>query len=303
MSLKKHITAITFGLLSSITSLAALDAHAPQKVMHMPFEWSDASIPLVNIDINGIRQTFSIDTGSNTALHLTRDLMAQLPGLALDSEKHRAIDLAGNVSVNDKFHIPQLFINGMVFKDVKGVSFTPWGLRLTPESSIPNSMVIGLSLFKEKAVLIDYKSQRFSVAESVQDLSINMADDWILLPLRLTPEGIEISVTQEEKQYNMVLDTGATVSVFWRERLKSLVMEIPCRTVLAEVHIEGDIEGCIASVFQLGEAGEKRIKLNAMLLDGAFNQMNADGLIGNNFLQKFAVIIDFPAQQLLIKPF
>ncbi|WP_374700769.1 pepsin/retropepsin-like aspartic protease family protein [Yersinia aleksiciae] len=303
MLLKNHITAITCALLSCVISLATLNAHGAEKVMHMPFEWDEASIPLVNVDINGMRQAFSIDTGSGTALHLTNEFMSQLPGLVLDSGKHRTIDLAGKVSFNDKFHIPLLLINGMTFKDVKGVSFAPWGLNITPDSTIPESMVIGLSLFKEKALLIDYKSQRLSVADSALALGINMADGWLSLPLRLTQEGIEIKVTHDEKQYNMVLDTGATISVFWRERLKSPVTDIPCGAVLAEVRIDGDIDDCVASAFQLGEMGTEGIKLNAILLDGAFKQMDADGLIGNNFLAKFAVVIDFPAQRLLVKPF
>ncbi|CNI66703.1 aspartyl protease family protein [Yersinia bercovieri] len=303
MSLNKHIIAITMTLLTSLLSLAALNATAAEKVMHMPFEWDKTSNPLVKIDINGMRQTFSIDTGSNTGLHLTEEVMAQLPELVIDSEKHRAIDLAGNVSFNDKFHIPQVSINGMTFKDVKGVSFTPWGLTLTPDSSLPDSMVIGLGLFKEKSVMLDYKNQRISVADNTQELGINIADGWLSLPLRLTQEGIKIKVSQDKKQYNMVLDTGATFSVFWKERLSRPVTDIPCRAVLAEVRIEGDIEGCVASAFQLSEMGTEGIKLNAVLLDGSFKQMDADGVIGNNFLHQFAMVIDFPGQQLLIKPF
>nr|CBX70977.1 unknown protein [Yersinia enterocolitica W22703] len=31
--------------------------------------------------------------------------------------------------------------------------------------------------------------------------------------------------------------------------------------------------------------------------------MDTDGLIGNNFLKKFAVVLDFPEKRLLIKKF
>ncbi|SUP70521.1 hypothetical protein [Yersinia kristensenii] len=66
---------------------------------------------------------------------------------------------------------------------------------------------------------------------------------------------------------------------------------------------EMDHEGCEASDFQLNEIGATEIGFNAVLLDGAFNQMDTDGLIGNNFLNEFALVIDFPGQKLHIKKF
>lgn len=295
----KHIIAMTFVLLYSVTTPAALGDIAPQKVMHMPLEWDDTAIPLVNVEINGLRQSFSIDTGSEMGLHLTKEVMVQLPGLVPVEGKHRSIDLAGKVLFNEKFHIPQISINRMIFKDVKGVSFSPWGLTLNPKTAPRNAMVMGLGLFKEKTVLIDYKNQHLSVADNTQALGINMADGWIALPLRLTSEGIELKISKNAKEYNMVLDTGATVSVFWQERLKSSVISHPCQKLIGDI----EMDGCVASDFQLNEVGAKEISFNAVLLDGVFNQMDTDGLIGNNFLNKFAVLIDFPGQKLLIKQF
>ncbi|MFZ1872700.1 MAG: hypothetical protein WAU54_07970, partial [Chania sp.] len=53
--------------------------------------------------------------------------------------------------------------------------------------------------------------------------------------------------------------------------------------------------------FKLDGLGTENIKLNAVLLDGAFEHMETDGLIGNNFFKNFVVLIDFPGQRLLIK--
>ncbi len=81
------------------------------------------------------------------------------------------------------------------------------------------------------------------------------------------------------------------------------IRQVVLKSIDTSLRIDGDIDDCVASAFQLGEMGTEGIKLNAILLDGAFKQMEADGLIGNNFLAKFAVVIDFPAQRLLVKPF
>ena len=295
----KHITTMIFTLLLSAASPPALSATSSGKVMHMPLEWDDTAIPIVNVEINGLRQSFSIDTGSEMGLHLTKEVMAQLPGLVPVEGKRRSIDLTGKVLFNEKFHIPQLSINGMIFKDVKGVSFTPWGLTLNPKTAPRSSMVIGLDLFKDKALLIDYQSQRLSVADNAQALGINIADGWISLPLRITSEGITINVAKNTKEYNMVLDTGATVSVFWQERLKSAVVSLPCQVLIGDI----EMEGCVAADFQLNEKGATGISFNAVLLDGVFKQIDTDGLIGNNFLNEFALLIDFPEQRLLIKKF
>ncbi|MDA5543485.1 MULTISPECIES: aspartyl protease family protein [Yersinia] len=296
----KNITAMTFVLFSALATPTALHAITSEKVMHMPFKWDDTATPIVNIEINGMRQNFMIDTGALIALHLFKDVIAQLPGLIPEPGKHRTTDLTGKVFLNDKFYIPKLSINGMEFKNVKGISVnTPQGMVLNSDSTPPHSMMIGLDLFKGKAVLIDYQKQRLSVADNTQALGINMADGWTSLPLRLTPEGLEIKVVKNAKEYNMLLDTGATVSVFFKERLKSPAVSLSCQTVMKEM----DHKGCVASDFQLNEIGATEIGFNAVLLDGQFNQMDTDGLIGNNFLNEFALAIDFPKQRLLIKKF
>ncbi|MHA7847471.1 pepsin/retropepsin-like aspartic protease family protein [Serratia sp. D1N4] len=292
--LDRHITAMIVVLLFSAISLAV---NATEKVMHIPFQLDDTSLPVTQVDIDGKRQTFSIDTGSSIALHLSKDLMAQLSGLIIDPEKERTTDLTGKIFLNDRFHIPQLSINGMLFKDVKGVSLTPWGMVLIPNGHIPTSMVIGLDLFKGKAVLIDYKGQNLSVADDVQALNVNVSDGWLALPLQLTQEGIVVNVSQRLQRYNMVLDTGASVSVFWKDRLKSSFTRLSCQTVMLEM----DNKGCEATEFKLDGLGTENIKLNAVLLDGAFEHMETDGLIGNNFFKNFVVLIDFPGQRLLIK--
>ncbi|WP_337264414.1 MULTISPECIES: hypothetical protein [unclassified Serratia (in: enterobacteria)] len=288
------LTAMLFVLLSSVLPLVV---NATAKVMQMPFQLDDTSLPVTQIDMAGKRQTFSIDTGSSIALHLSKDVMAQLPGLIIDPEKERTTDLTGKIFLNERFHIPQLSINGMIFNNVQGVSLTPWGMVLIPNGHLPTSMVIGLDLFKGKAVLIDYKAQRLSVADSVQTLGVNVAEGWVALPLRLSQEGIVVNVSHRLQRYNMVLDTGASVSIFWKDRLKSSFSHLPCQLVMAEMNNKG----CAATEFQLDEVGKEDIRLNAVLLDGAFEHMETDGLIGNNFFKNFAVLVDFPGQKLFIK--
>ncbi|MNF48646.1 hypothetical protein D3C84_298980 [compost metagenome] len=62
-----------------------------------------------------------------------------------------------------------------------------------------------------------------------------------------------------------------------------------------------DNEGFQASAFQLKDIETEEVKLDAVLIDGEFDQLEMDGVVGRNFFEKFAVLIDFTAQRLLIK--
>ncbi len=62
-------------------------------------------------------------------------------------------------------------------------------------------MVIGLGLFNNRAVLINYKDQQLSVSAHMQALGIDINDGWIELPLRLTQEGIMVEISQNAQIY------------------------------------------------------------------------------------------------------
>ncbi|MEQ1974708.1 hypothetical protein [Xenorhabdus sp. SGI240] len=297
-SLNKHLTAIILIVFSSVTPGFVTDSMAAEEVIHIDFQFDEFSIPIANLEIDGKKQNLMFDTGSSRGFHLTKEFMSEIPGLEIDPEKARSTDVTGKVYFNDQFNIPKLSINGMIFKDITGVSLKPWGVTLLgKEKKLPTSMVIGLGLFEDKVILIDYKKQRLSVSDHLQALSVNISDGWNELPLRLTQEGIAVKVSQNAKSYNMILDTGASASVFWRTRLQSPPVILPCGALREDLANEE----CTVSAFQLDEAGANAIKLNSLLVDGEFNQLNADGLIGNNFFNQYAVLIDFPGKRLFIK--
>ncbi len=185
----------------------------------------------------------------------------------------------------------------MLFKNVCGMSLTPWGLYLNENKNLPTTMAIGLGLFKDRVILLDYKNNRLLVSEYFPALGINVNDGWIELPLKHTHEGIIVKTSQNLNDYNLVLDTASTVSLIWRNRLKPPIVNFSCQHVLKDM----DNKGCVASAFRLVGTGAKKIDVNAVILDGKLDHLGADGLIGNNFFQKYAVLIDFPGKRLFIK--
>ncbi|MDX7988666.1 hypothetical protein FE392_15230 [Xenorhabdus sp. 12] len=276
--------------------------------MHMDFKLDKkTSLPITTIDIDGKQQEFMIDTGSSSGFHLSKAFMSKISGLVIDAEKERSTDITGKTFFNEKFSIPQISINGMIFKNIFGVSLTPWGASMTisdgintqpgVEGNLPENMVIGLGLFKEKVVLIDYKTQKLSVADHLQAFEINTTDGWVELPLNLSKEGIAVKVSQNAKHYNMVLDTGASISFFMKERLSGDAKHLSCQIVYDAL----TNKECVASVFKLDGAGDNDLTINAILMGGEFKQLNFDGLIGYNFIKDHAILIDFLGKKLFIK--
>ena len=270
------ICALTF------TSLA-------EAVIEIPFKLDESAVPMATLNINGQDGEFMLDTGSAFAFHFDQSFIRQVPWLKPLEEKVRTTDLTGEVFLHDKFMFHHVYVNGMNFENVEGVSLIPWGLTLQPDGKRPESMVIGLGLFRQKALLIDYQHRFFSVANRLEDFNIDR-QQWLTLPLTLTHEGIN-------ETFNMLLDTGASHSMLWSKRLNRTDNVFPCKEVIAEL----DYESCRATQINIKSAPSGKINIEAVLVDNVDSQMEAEGLLGTNFLQHHRVLIDFPNQQLLMR--
>lgn len=278
-------------LIFTLASLPLAEA-----VITLPFKMDESALPIVKVNINGKVGEFMMDSGSQSAFHFTQAYMRHMPNLKRLKEKARSSDLTGKVFLNEKFRFHHVYVNDMSFENVEGVSLTPWGLTLLPDGSLPEHMVIGLGLFKQKVLMMDYPQQTFTVANRLSELNI-INGEWLSLPLTISDEGIIIDVTRDNENYKMMLDTGATVSLLWKERIKKTPNTIDCQRVMAEM----DNDNCEATQVHIKDATPGKFNVNALVLEGSFQHMEADGLLGTNFLQNHAVLIDFPSNRLMIR--
>ncbi|MDI9222682.1 aspartyl protease family protein [Pantoea sp. EA-12] len=285
------------GLLrNGILILALASIPLAEAVITLPFNLDESALPIVKVNINGQEGEFMVDSGSQSAFHFTQAYMRHMPNLKRLKEKARTTDLTGKVFLNDKFKFHHVYVNGMSFENVEGVSLTPWGLTLLPDGKRPEHMVIGLGLFKQKVLMMDYPQQTFTVANQFSELNI-INDEWLSLPLTVSDEGIIIDVTHNNENYKMMLDTGATVSLLWKERINETSNTIDCQRVMAEM----DNNNCEATQVHIKDTAPGKFNVNVLVLEGDFQHMKADGLLGTNFLQNHAVLIDFPNNQLMIR--
>lgn len=285
------------GFLRTGAVILTLSIHLyAQAVITIPFKLDESALPIIEVNINGRDGEFMLDSGSQFAFHFTHEFMRQVPNLKYRKEKARSTDLTGQVFLNDQFRFHHVYVNGMSFDNVEGVSLTSWGLTLLPDGKRPEKMVIGLGLFRQKVLMIDYQKRTFTVANQLSELDIDQ-NEWLSLPLTLSDEGIVIDMVKGNKSYKMLLDTGASVSMLWRNNVNGTGNSISCKNIIAE----WDNNNCEATQIHIKHASPGKFNVNALVIKGNFDHMEADGVLGTPFLQHHQVLIDFPHHQLMVR--
>lgn len=276
-------------------------ADGSEKIMVIPFSLDrDYSTPMAVLEMNGLRARFMIDTGSVTALHLNEVFMSQISGLVMDEGKERSTDATGEIFYNHRFHFPLLTVNGMTLRNIHGVSFTPWGLTLGEQTNRPNTMVIGLNLFHDKVIRLDYYQRRVIIGESLEAVGVKPSQEWLSLPLLMTVDGIVVMLSAGGNDYRFILDTGASISIFWKDHLKSFLWPEQCN-ILGDKVTEDELNAADCVSLTLNDTGVKKVKTPVLLLDGNFSHLPFDGLLGTTFLDEYEIVIDYPKQRLFIR--
>ena len=258
-------------------------------------------IPHVELNINGQKATFLLDTGSSRGLHLTKDWMEKIDNLHILPEKQGSTDITGKIIFTEQFIIPQININDMKFTDIEGNELQPWGLSLGNEDEVDplkNEMTIGLGLFKDKQLLLDYAKNTMTVAESDVDLRSSLFK-WQEIPFILDQEGLIIKLKQKDKLYSFVLDTGASISVTSSKNNKGL-LTISCAK--AAINMDTGDHPCQVAIFNV-YGTPTPIKLSVLDLATFGEDISAlgkAGLIGANFLQKHNMLINMKTKQVWI---
>lgn len=269
---------------------AQADAAAPAQVqaaISIP-----ADRPVVELELGGARIPFVFDTGSNTALHLTPEVMAKIPGLKLTGRKIKSIDLAGKLRESDEFVVSDFTLNGVRFGEIKGVAYQPWGLDLgQDQGAAPRDVrmsVIGLPLFARQPFIYDYagKQLRFGAG-------LDAAEGWKPLAYELTQEGLIATLGNARGTYRLVLDSAANISVVKRSRAETLKDDVgDCPMQL------GPGRACKYVQMSLQDSGAS---VTPMLVDLP-DAFTADGIAGSDFFQHYAVYINQAAGRVAVKP-
>lgn len=293
------VTFLKFSILLPITLLGVFFAVVPSNAadLVLPITFDKRSTPMVSVEIEGMSHELRLDTGSEEGLHLRRDLLDQIEGVRFTGEMQRSSDMAGNVQENARFVIDELPVNGRIFRDIRGVEFSPWGITVREGSQLPESSVLGLGFFKGQRILIDYLSKELTVFDAASDFDPDRDTGWIEVPFRHSEEGLVLEAMIAGRPHDMVLDTGATISFAVADRIADTVAAVPCQSIYASLQQEG----CRLIPVDT-EFGDIAASLQAFLIEDDPGNFEATGLLGGDFLQHHAVFVDFARKRMYVRP-
>ena len=135
----------------------------------------------------------------------------------------KSIDLAGKVREDTEFLIPELQMNGMIFRNVTGQYLSDWGVGKS-EFQLP---VIGFDVLQQKELVIDFPQKRILMSDapilfdklykSAKNLRFTSAD-----------EGLIISAHIGSQEWSFVLDCAASISIIKDSAIIDKALISPC---------------------------------------------------------------------------
>lgn len=251
-------------------------------------------LPHAHLQLNATPMVLNVDTGSSFAFHLLPDQIEAI-GARKSSQTRRTVDAAGNMQENTLYTANDLSLNGIKLDEAAIVPLQPWGLMMSGVGEPPVAPVIGLAAFKGKVLALDYRNKVMRLAEAMPEAWL-AGERFLDYPFVEASEGLIVNVEQAGKTFRLILDSGASVSAIWNERLTSTFRE-DCTVINPELAFEG----CKAVRVHAISTNGTRDPFAAVATPGNFGHMEkVDGLLGNNFLESRTVVVDFARKRLWV---
>lgn len=287
------------GQQSSLYTLAGANRTA------VTFEAADGR-PILLVRINGDKTPlrFVLDTGSG--MSVVSENTAKRLGLRAVARGGMARAVGGP----GRFEIVYGFLESVEIGDVE-VKNVPVYIRHFYDTKTPVDGYIGVSVISKFVTSIDYGDRSFTLSREKAPVNQAALANGIEIPLRTTSSGFlsgEVRLGNNEKFWNFIIDTGASVSVI-SEKLAaedqvSNYQQAEMMRVYGAAGITENVKTLILPRVKLGELSQE--KINAAVLDldpvnetAGFRQ---SGILGANFLKNFRVTFDFQRGIIRLEP-
>lgn len=172
--------------------------------------------------------------------------------------------------------------------------------------------ILGADLFKACRVKIDYQSKKITLLPSSkkepkkhQKIPLEISENKLYIQTE-----VELADTTSTIPTKLMIDTGAGLSLLLYTNTHP-DLKLPKNVLLGKVAqgLGGDLDGYLGRIKSLQLLGEK-LKLFNVLTNYQEIHTHLDttelnlrnGLIGNQILERFHVIIDYPRQQMWLRP-
>lgn len=250
--------------------------------------------PRATFIINGEPIYAMIDTGSSSGFHLHEYQLKKMKDLK-KGRPYRTVDGAGKIHEGIEYVLDSVDVNGIKLKNITVTPFKPWGLNVFGGVELPNISVAGLGVFKDKQIMIDYLSNTLTILDNINH-QLAITKNFEEFFFQKSADGLSFDVEHSGYKYRMILDTGSTSSIIWKERLKSYE---PANCLIVDPKM--DNKGCEATMLTIKSKNGNSKYFGAVIVPGNFKHMgNIDGVIGNNFLRDKKIFIDFKKNNVFI---
>ncbi|WLS91195.1 hypothetical protein [Gilliamella apicola] len=148
--------------------------------------------------------------------------------------------------------------------------------------------MIGLGLFKDYVLTINYPENKITISDDIK-VSDDLNKNWFSIPFYLNNYGLVINLFDGLKNYKMILDTGAAVSIIKEKSLSpfSKKLTIPKYNFRYTALEMADLDS---------------VKVEAIIINSLPDVFEPDGILGSNFFLENIVKIDFKNKQMWIQP-
>jgi hypothetical protein len=261
----------------------------------IPIEFDPQGLPIVELSINDVKHKVLLDLGSSDGIHLPVTEIIKIPEVKYTGTLVKSSNIKGDVFDARAFVISLLKINCATFKNMQGLELEPWAASIGEGNVDDNAeqIVIGLGFFKGRKITVNYSAKTLIIKNIPNTvLSTNLNNH--AMPYQISKEGMSIAMSSAHANYQMILDTGASNSIF----------------VANKVSLKENLNTC---EYNLGpdvkcEMFDSTLKVfgydfqSSILLFPIDERFQMDGILGSDFFNRFIVEIDFLKKNIALTP-
>ncbi len=262
----------------------------------IPVKFSHSNTPIIDADVEGKIYPLMLDLGSIFSLSLDKDLLEKINKQACDLVKWR--DWKGTPYESLSYLIPKVNLYGLEWTKVvaketnrqQNTAGVLWDDK--PETLCEEEFKgkIGLPLLKKTNLCLDFCHQAIFSCNSLKTLQSKgiCPKNMIQIPFYLKKGVLIVHAETEVGQFNLIVDTGATVSV-----IKSSLID--------EMYQKKDQRGLpfvISSYLKLSRTDFGELNFYLCDLD---RRDEIEGILGMDFLKRHIIYIDYPNKVLYIE--
>lgn len=257
------------------------------------------NLPFVNIQVENEKAKVLLDTGArNQVLVLKEDILSKLSTIKLFPTKEKSSDITGKEYIATKYILPNFNIGAVSFFQVRLTQDTNWGLSDDSAENILKTKdgVIGLELFINKAIIIDYPHKKLTIIYEKYPEEYDI-DNWHNLDFKVDRYGLNLYLSiDQNKTKRFILDSGSNISLIKQSSIGTSEVKNDCLITLMNDNSCNYVESRNLILKHLELANMKFFLYNFQ------RDFEPDGIIGYDFLEDKVLYIDFNKRIMKMKP-